>query len=417
LVVRLSAGGNRGIPMNIAPSVGALPPSLRMTFTGKESDLFQVLLRGSLLQIPTAGFYRFWLMTDVRRHLWAHTEVGDDSFEYTGRGKELLIGFLIALAVIVPLNIVYFVITLEAERFVPFASIPLFVLIYSFGYYAVFRARRYRATRTVFRGVRFWMTGSGWAFLARAALWDFLTLITLGFAYAWRSAALERYKMRHTHYGNLQGSFTASGWILAKRGAWIWAIFLFVAVMAGVTGVRQDWVSMGVLIFALLVGGVFLLPVFKAIELRWWLEGIGFGPVSAQSDLTVGAILKCYFKTIGFWIVYSFVGGMAISLVIGIGISIGRLFTGPITDSKQVLQHLPLVIVGGVVGGLIYIAFLLGFSLIRRLFYDRGVWAAAISSVTLSNLGALDHVVAAGGDIPGGLGEGLLDALDLGGGF
>ena len=27
----------------------------------------------------------------------------------------------------------------------------------------IFRARRYRATRTVWRGARFWMSGSGWA--------------------------------------------------------------------------------------------------------------------------------------------------------------------------------------------------------------------------------------------------------------
>jgi uncharacterized membrane protein YjgN (DUF898 family) len=403
--------------MNIAPSVSALPPSARMTFSGKEYDLFRTLLRGSLLQIPTAGFYRFWLLTDVRRHLWGHTEIGADSFEYTGRGKELLIGFLIALAVIVPLNIVYFVITLEAERLVPFASIPLVVLIYAFGYYAVFRARRYRATRTVFRGVRFWMTGSAWAFLGRAALWDFLTLITLGFAYAWRSAALERYKMRHTHFGNLQGSFTASGSTLAKRGAWIWAIFLFIAAMAVVSGVRQDWVSMGVLIAALLIGGMFLLPIFLAIELRWWLEGINLGPVKVESDLTVGAILKCYFKMIGFWIVYSLIGGTMIGLVFGIGASIGTMIVGPITDPQQILQHIPLVIVGAAVGILLYVVFLLGFGLIRRLFYDRGVWAAAVNSVTIVNLDALDHVVAAGGEIPGGLGEGLLDALDMGGGY
>lgn len=403
--------------MNIVPTVGALPPSVRMTFSGKEYDLFRTLLRGSLLQIPTAGFYRFWLMTDVRRHLWAHSELGEDSFEYTGTGKELLIGFLIAIAVIVPINIVYFVITLEAERLVPFASIPLVVLIYAFGYYAVFRARRYRATRTIFRGVRFWMTGSGWAFLARAAFWDFLMLITLGFAYPWRSAALERYKMRHTHYGDLPGFFGANGWTLARRGSWIWAIFLFIAAMAIVAGVRQDWISMGVLIFALVAGGLFLFPIFQALELRWWLEGIGFGPVTIASDLTIGAVLKCYFKTIGFSIVYSLIGGTMIGLVFGIGASIVTMAVGPITEPQQILQHLPLMILAGVVGGLLYIVFLLGFGLIRRLFYNRGVWAAAINSVTVSNLGALDHVVAMAGEVPGGLGEGLLDALDMGGGF
>ena len=50
-----------------------------MTFSGTEAELFRVLLRGSALQIPTFGFYRFWLITDVRRHLWAHTQIGEDA--------------------------------------------------------------------------------------------------------------------------------------------------------------------------------------------------------------------------------------------------------------------------------------------------------------------------------------------------
>ena len=45
---------------------------------------------------------------------------------------------------------------------------PLFIFFYAFGQFAIFRARRYRLTRTVWRGVRFWMDGSGWLYsLAR----------------------------------------------------------------------------------------------------------------------------------------------------------------------------------------------------------------------------------------------------------
>ncbi|HEX9904215.1 MAG TPA: DUF898 family protein, partial [Propylenella sp.] len=95
--------------MNIVPSIGEAPGPERMRFSGREGDLFRILLRGSLLQIPTFGFYRFWLITDIRRHLWSHTEIGADAFEYTGRGKELLIGFLIAMAVLVPVYIAYFI--------------------------------------------------------------------------------------------------------------------------------------------------------------------------------------------------------------------------------------------------------------------------------------------------------------------
>jgi hypothetical protein len=136
--------------------------------------------RGAALDFVTLGFYRFWLLTDIRRHLWSNTLVDGDAAEYTGRGKELLIGFLVALAILVPIYLGYFLIGLEAEHYQAFASIPLIAFFYLFGQFAIFRARRYRMTRTVWRGVRFWMTGSGWIYALQASLWGLLMILTLG---------------------------------------------------------------------------------------------------------------------------------------------------------------------------------------------------------------------------------------------
>jgi uncharacterized membrane protein YjgN (DUF898 family) len=38
-----------------------------------------------------------------RRHLWSNGSAGGDALEYTGTGRELLIGFLFALAILVPI--------------------------------------------------------------------------------------------------------------------------------------------------------------------------------------------------------------------------------------------------------------------------------------------------------------------------
>ena len=53
-------------------------------------------------------------------------------------------------------------------------------------------------------------------------LWGLLVFLTLGLALPWREASLERYKMRHTHYGDLQGDFEGDGWEFFKRGWWLW---------------------------------------------------------------------------------------------------------------------------------------------------------------------------------------------------
>ncbi len=98
-------------------SVPTLAPAASpVAFTGVRGDFRRLIMRGALLELVTLGFYRFWLATDMRRHFWSHTSVEGDAPEYTGTAKELLIGFLIALAILAPIYLAYFFIGLEAER-------------------------------------------------------------------------------------------------------------------------------------------------------------------------------------------------------------------------------------------------------------------------------------------------------------
>src|SRR6185312_13302671 len=180
-------------PLHPPPPLPPSRPPTLVTFIGDRGEFIRLVMRGAALELVTAGFYRFWLATDIRRHLWSNTIIDGDAAEYTGRGKELLIGFLFAMAILVPIYLAYFLVSVEAQRFTRFASIPLFLFFYLFGQFAIYRARRYRLTRTVWRGVRFWMDGSGWTYAMWAGLWGLLALITLGLALPWREAALERY--------------------------------------------------------------------------------------------------------------------------------------------------------------------------------------------------------------------------------
>ena len=210
-----------------------------MQFTGRDGAFRRLVVRGAFLELITFGFYRFWLTTDIRRHLWTHTEVDGDALEYIGRGKELLFGFLIAMAVLGPIFLIYFLVGLEAERVKAFASLPLYLFMFAFSQFAAYRARRYRLTRTVWRGVRFWMTGSGWSYAWRSVLWGLLLGPTFGLAYPWRMAALERYKLGHTLYGNLPGRLEATGWELFKRVWWVWLLGLlpFVLIVGSLIGI------------------------------------------------------------------------------------------------------------------------------------------------------------------------------------
>jgi uncharacterized membrane protein YjgN (DUF898 family) len=388
-----------------------LPQRTEVAFAGAPGDFFGLLVKGAALLIPTAGFYRFWLVTEIRRHLWGHTRIGRESLEYTGTGRELLIGFMIALAVLAPIYVAYFALGLAAERLQAFASVPLFLILYVFGQYAAYRARRYRATRTIFRGVRFWMTGSAWRYAGKTFLWDLATLFSLGLALPWRMAALERYKMQNTRFGDLPGDFVGTGGELFRRGVALWGLTVGLTILAGIVALLVSDVGKAFVLIGLLSVMSFALPIayalFRGTLLRWLIEDVRFGPVALESRLRRDTVFGCYLKwlaaTIGYGIV---VGGL-----------VSGFFAARIGGWKNLQARLAsdwtsyAFDVAAVL--LLYLLFLLGLGVLKRYFLDRGLWAAVAASTTIVNLSAADHVVAAG-EAAGSLGEGLADALDVG---
>jgi uncharacterized membrane protein YjgN (DUF898 family) len=377
-------------PPQVPPSMPSVPPPMPVAFTGKRREFFDLVKRGAGLEFVTLGFYRFWLLTDIRRHLWANTLVGGDAAEYTGRGKELLIGFLVALAILVPIYVGYFLIGLEAEHLQAFASIPLVAFFYLFGQFAIYRARRYRLTRTVWRGVRFWMTGSGWKYALKASLWGLLMILTLGLILPWRNAALERYKMRHSHYGDLQGSFEGRGWDFFKQGWWLW---LLTPIALYVTPIAP-----------------FIYGAYKAIEWRWWLSGIRFGGVRVESTLRKGDLIGLYWKVVG-WIV---VFGLVFSVYLGLAaVLVASMTDSSFTEfftSQEFMKSIPLL----VLAGLGYLVFALAMNIVIRVYLLRDLWVKVLGSINVSGLEAAANV-AARGDLANALGEGFADGLDVGG--
>jgi uncharacterized membrane protein YjgN (DUF898 family) len=381
--------------------------SSRIAFSGHRPEFRRLLVRGALLELVTVGFYRFWLATDMRRHLWSSTSVADDALEYTGTAKELLIGFLFALAILVPIYVIYFLVGLEAERAQAFASIPLILFFYLFAQFAVYRARRYRLTRTVWRGVRFWMAGSGMDYAWRAAIWSLLVVISLGFALPWRQAALERFKMRHTSYGDLPGRFDGTGAELFKRGWWLWVMAIAAVVAQSAAGAHPKAVFFAPLF---LIAGPFIYAAFKAIEWQWWVSGIRFGDVRFEADMARGALIGLYWKVVG-WFALLLVGLMMWFAVVG-GIAYGLSeFTGSASQKIALsLQH-PAVLVGMVLG---YVGVALALNVVVRLYLTHDVWEQVAASATVHHLDAAENVTAQGRMVSA-LGEGFADSLDVGG--
>src|SRR5947208_15684616 len=211
-------------------------------FTGNERAFWRLLIRGAVLLLVTLGIYRFWLATDVRRFLWSNTEIAGDGLEYIGTARELLLGFLIAIALLVPINVVFFLAALGRGWLSQISGLLALVALALLGQFAVYRARRYRLTRTVYRGIRFHQTGSAWRYAVCAIFWWAMIGATLGLAYPFAQASLERFKLRHTYYGDLQGHFVGSGVRLFLRGILLWLIVVVPFMLGMLVAAGQvDW--------------------------------------------------------------------------------------------------------------------------------------------------------------------------------
>ena len=410
---------------------GAANGSARpIRFIGPEKNYWRIVVRGAVLLMLTLGLYRFWLATDIRRFLWANTEIDGESLEYSGTALELLQGFLFAIALILPIYTAFTITVLDLGAFGNVLSTSAVLLLVFLSQYGIYLARRYRLTRTVFRGLRFHQTGSAVRYAICAVWWWGWTTVTLGFAYPFTRAALERFKMRNTFYGDLQGRFEGSGWHLFIRGFLMWLVVLvpllatatallsikWSAVMAALRGGgdvigRVEKASPGFLVqfgFAIVAFGITLvlvaliLPAFHAMVMRWWINGIRFGEIVATSHLRTRDVYLAYLRFIGFLI--------AFIIVLLVGVFFGLIVLGAFFESGAMLTEF--ITVAMMVGT--YVVFMLGLITLYNATVTLSVWRLTAGSIALSDTRPIAQVTAAG-DASSPLGEGIADVLNLGG--
>jgi uncharacterized membrane protein YjgN (DUF898 family) len=402
----------------------AAPASLATArFTGDPRTFRNLMIRGALLQVMTLGIYRFWLTTDARRFLWANTEIEGDSLEYTGTAIELFLGFLIAIALLVPFYVLLFFGTLELGLVSRLSSAAAFVFLAVFGQYAYFRARRYRLTRTVFRGLRFHQSGSAFSYALRALMWWIATGITLGLAYPWAQASLERYKLAHTYYGEWRGKFAGSGTRLFLRGVGLW--LMMIALVVAYVGALQvvnvgalgratrggsmdaaSVMAISIVVglgFSLFVAGAVVYAILQGIIMRWWLAGLRFGPVVVATTLkkrqVFGAYLRCFLYGLLLLIVVSLVVG-ALAALLRLGVTVTK-------EAKEIMGVILVIC--------LYFSFAVGLWVIYQRTIKFGVWRMAVDSVELAGFDAMEHVRADDTRPSSAVGEGLADALGAGG--
>ena len=408
-----------------------MTPVATVTFDKRLGGLFGLALKGLLLSLTTFGIYRFWYITNLRRFFWARTQVDGSPAEYSGSGKELFLGFLVALAILVPTYLALFALSLVVPAIAPFSPLISFVALYLLGQFAIFRGRRYRAMRTLWRGIRLGQDGSGIAYAARAGGWMLLTLCTAGLAFPFMRASLERYRINHTLIGKSRMHSTARGRSVLAPWLLLYVVGLGPLIGLGIALLIASDFSLPKDLFVPKPGGkagqtifnpvlaashlglilrmigsmaticlpamLLLIPYYRAKETRAFIEAASLGSARLHSTLRARQFYGPY-------LIYVL---SVLGILLGLGLLVALVFA-----AKPAAGDLGML-------SLLLIPVYLGIAPLLVALYVRVVqaklWAAVATTTFVSHPEILHDVGASARRAGSGLQEGLADALDVGG--
>jgi len=240
----------------------------RLSFHGAGGSLFGIHIVNVFLTLITLGTYSFWGRVRVRKYLLSETAFEGDRFAYHGTGRELLNGYFKAMLVFgLPISLLNRVPELLDLGLA--VQIPAGILASGIGLVfvpiAMVGARRYRLSRTSWRGIRLSFRGRLADFIKLFVKCSLLTMITLGLYYPVFETRRHAFLVSHSYFGNEKFHFDGNGRDL------FWSYVLALLLSVPTMGLCWFW--------------------FLAKKQRYFWDHTTFGPARFHSTVTGGRLL------------------------------------------------------------------------------------------------------------------------------
>lgn len=187
-------------------------------------------------RLVTLGIYDFWARTEVRKRLWSAIRLNGEPLVYTGTGKELFLGFLIVFGIVLlPIMLISFGAVFAFGPNSPYVgavSVAIYIVVFFLFGVGIYRAQRYRLSRTTWRGIRGSLSGDSWKYGLAYFLTMLLIPLTLGWIVPWRTTRLQSAITNNAHFGDQPFSFKGGSGPLYGPFAMMWFGVLFITIGA-----------------------------------------------------------------------------------------------------------------------------------------------------------------------------------------
>lgn len=120
-------------------------------FTGSGTEYFKIWIVNILFTILTFGIYYPWAKVRNNRYLYANSTIKEKNFDYHATGKQLFLGYLIALS--------FFIIYKVLEVIFPIGSIILVIIFLLIIPWLILRSMKFNLNVTSFNNIRFKFSG------------------------------------------------------------------------------------------------------------------------------------------------------------------------------------------------------------------------------------------------------------------
>jgi uncharacterized membrane protein YjgN (DUF898 family) len=348
--------------------------------------LGRIALLNALLFVVTLTIYRFWAKTNVRRHIWSCVHVNGEPLEYTGRGWELFLGALIVFGLFfLPIIIILMVLQLSLGPEHPLLIVANLVLLLFFLLFwgmALYRARRYQLSRTLWRGIRGALVGSSWTYSLLYFASSLLSGMTLGWSTPAMNLNLQERMTGDMRIGTLPFRFRGRAGPLYGPYAVCWVISLVT-----------------IIFLAALIG-------FGVYALGDWIKAVFDGYVTEDGTLSLLIVFAVFAGFFIFGAFYAMIWAFYTAREIAIFASYTTL-----DQARFRIDATGWSLIGLIVGNLLLVIFTLG---IATPFAQQRLVRYFCSRMSVQGTIDIDRIMQSR-EAVGRTGEGLADAFDVGG--